>query len=221
MKSNKIAVGGMIASGKSTLTKALAEKLEYKCLAEFREDDDVFNQMLKWLYEGKNIELQLQTYFIEKHYKHAKKHEHKNLVVDRDIIEHWLFAQTNLKDKDPKLMMFYNNLFHAFYLEHKRPDLYIILDISFEEFKNRIFKRGRKVEIDNWEKNKDYFEKLLSNYVDKLVAQCEIYDVNYKIIKVDEMDKEEVLNVAFDLVLDKVGSKEQIVLEVKGMEEYE
>ncbi len=196
----KIAVGGMIASGKSTLVKSLAKELNWDYLAEFREDDEVFNTMLKWLYEGKNIELQLQTYFIEKHFQ-ATRNLDKDIIVDRDIIEHWLFAQINLKDKDPQLMMFYNNLFHAFYLEHKKPDLYIILDLDWETFEERLFKRNRKVEIDNFESNKQYFKDLLDDYVYKLEAMCEIYDVPYARLQANQSQKD-ILEEALSYIRD-------------------
>ena len=60
----KIAVGGMIASGKSTLVEALAEELKMPAMYEFADDDVVFNTILKWLYEGvDNVQMLLQFYF--------------------------------------------------------------------------------------------------------------------------------------------------------------
>ena len=46
----KISVGGMIASGKSTLVKNLGEDLKLPVMEEFEKDDEVFNTLLKWLY---------------------------------------------------------------------------------------------------------------------------------------------------------------------------
>lgn len=231
MKLNKkIAIGGMIGAGKSTLSPALADKLGYAHLEEFNENDNVFKQMLQWLYEGKNIELQLQTYFIEYSYNVVKQFDRKtkrdayeivckeneemrgalehnfnlhsqdnNVVVDRDIIEHWLFAHINLKDSDPALMTMYNNLFHAYYLNHQQPDLYVILDINWETFKNRLFTRGRAVEVDNFEENKAYFKNLLDNYTSKLTAQCIIYDVPFVVIDCNGKEKEDVLKEVYEI----------------------
>ena len=57
----KISVGGMIASGKSTLVKNLGEDLKLPVMEEFEKDDEVFNTLLKWLYEKKdNVEMLLQ-----------------------------------------------------------------------------------------------------------------------------------------------------------------
>lgn len=226
----KIAVGGMIGAGKSTLSPALAERLGWKHLEEFDEGDNVFTTMLQWLYEGKNIELQLQSYFIEYSYNVVKQYdrmhikngyeavikenpelesalEHNfnyisqgnNVVVDRDIIEHWLFAQINLLGVDNNLMTMYNNLFHGYYLNHQKPDLYLILDISWDTFVERLFNRGREVEVDNFEENKAYFKNLLDCYTRKLIAQCEIYDVDYKVIDCNGKRAEEVLEECYEI----------------------
>jgi deoxyadenosine/deoxycytidine kinase len=65
----KISVGGMIASGKTTLVKRLGEKLQFPVMEEFEKDDEVFNTLLKWLYEKKdNVEMLLQIYFIHNHW---------------------------------------------------------------------------------------------------------------------------------------------------------
>jgi deoxyadenosine/deoxycytidine kinase len=42
----KISVGGMIASGKSTLVKRLGKALDIPVMEEFEKDDEVFNTLL-------------------------------------------------------------------------------------------------------------------------------------------------------------------------------
>ncbi|HCB65999.1 MAG TPA: deoxyguanosine kinase, partial [Acholeplasmataceae bacterium] len=65
----KISVGGMIASGKSTLVQRLGKALDLPVMEEFEKDDEVFNTLLKWLYEQKtNVEMLLQIYFIHNHW---------------------------------------------------------------------------------------------------------------------------------------------------------
>lgn len=189
----KIAVGGMIASGKSTLVKGLGEKLKLPVMDEFDADDEVFETLLKWLYEGyDNVEMLLQVYFLHDHYLKQQKYGDK-FIVDRDIIEHWLFAQNNL-DKMPTIMNMYNGVFMAYMNEIVKPDLYIILSIDWNTFKDRIFKRGRKSEIENFKENEQYFKDLLAEYTNKLEAQCIIYGIDYKIFDVNYMDEDEVLD---------------------------
>ena len=62
------------------------------------------------------------------------------------------------------------------------PKLYIILDLKWDEFKERIFKRGRDSEIDNFSVNEPYFRSLHNVYVDYLVKTCQIYGINYLIL---------------------------------------
>lgn len=195
----KIAVGGMIASGKSSLVKKLAEEYNYVRYDEFDPNDDVFDTLLKWLYEGKeDVEMLLQVYFLHKHWSGQKKIS-DNVIVDRHIIEHWLFAQRNLTNHKEVLNM-YNGLFHQYMNDIKHPDLYIILDMDWDSFKERVMKRGRPAEIENFGRNEDYFKYLMDDYVRKLVAQCEVHDIKYVVIDTSEMDEEKVFDAACQII---------------------
>ena len=191
----KISVGGMIASGKSTLVKRLGEALELPVMEEFERDDEVFNTLLRWLYEQKNnVEMLLQIYFIHNHWLNQVKYD-GSFIVDRDLVEHWLFAQHNLK-KMPTIMNMYNGVFHAYMNQVKKPDLYIVLDVGWEHFKKRVLERGREQEIENFAKNEAYFKDLISDYTTKVVAQCSVYDIPYVVINTNGMTEDEVFNSA-------------------------
>ena len=193
----KISVGGMIASGKSTLVKRLGEALELPVMEEFERDDEVFNTLLRWLYEQKNnVEMLLQIYFIHNHWLNQVKYD-GSFIVDRDLVEHWLFAQHNLK-KMPTIMNMYNGVFHAYMNQVKKPDLYIVLDVGWEHFKKRVMERGREQEIENFAKNEAYFKDLISDYTTKVVAQCSVYDIPYVVINTNGMTEDEVFNRAME-----------------------
>jgi len=195
----KISVGGMIASGKSTLVKRLGEALNMPVMEEFEKDDEVFNTLLKWLYEQKdNVEMLLQIYFIHNHWLNQQKYDN-NFIVDRDLVEHWLFAQHNLKSM-PTIMNMYNGVFHAYMNQVKQPDLYIILDVDWDHFKERVLNRGRKQEIENFELNKDYFYNLLKDYTKKVQAQCAVYNIPYEIINTNGMTEDEVFQETLRLI---------------------
>jgi deoxyadenosine/deoxycytidine kinase len=187
----RLAVGGMIASGKSTLASQLSYHYHLPLIEEFTKDDEVFPMLLKWLYEGKpNVEMLLQIYFI-----HNQWLKHKEMgevyIVDRDVIEHWIFAQVNLR-KHPEVLNMYNGLYHAYMNSIKLPDLYVILGVNFDNFKKRIMERGRKEEIENFEKNETYFKDLLANYAELLRAQCVIYNIPYIIINTNGKTTKEI-----------------------------
>jgi deoxyadenosine/deoxycytidine kinase len=195
----KFAVGGMIASGKSTLVKTLAEKLNLQRMDEYDKNDEVFNTLLKWLYEGKkDVEMLLQIYFLHKHWK-SQKDIKGDVIVDRHIIEHWLFAQINLA-KTPEVLNMYNGLFHQYMNSIKHPDLYIILDMDWDTFKQRIMMRGREQEVENFGKNEDYFKFLMDDYVRKLVAQCEIYDIRYIVLDTSGRTQEDVARASEEII---------------------
>jgi deoxyadenosine/deoxycytidine kinase len=195
----KIAIGGMIASGKSTLVDLLSQEFNLAKMDEFDQADDVFNTLLKWLYEGKeNVEMLLQIYFLHKHWM-SQKALKDNVIIDRHIIEHWLFAQINLA-KTPEVLNMYNGLFHQYMNSITHPDLYIILDMDWESFKERIMKRGRVQEIENFGHNENYFKYLMDGYVRKLKAQCEIYNIPSIVIDTSGMDEESVFDAAAQII---------------------
>lgn len=203
-KDIKVAIGGMIASGKSTLAEALAKNFDLPLIEEFDQDDKVFETLLTWLYEGKpNVEMLLQIYFIHHHYLRQLEMP-KGHIVDRYLIEHWLFAQENLKHV-PKVMNMYNGLFHTYLNETRHPDLYIILDINWETFKERIFERGRASEIDNFDQNETYFKNLLESYTKRLKAQCVIHNIPYIILDVNHLTEAQVLEITMDHINKHIG----------------
>lgn len=194
----KIAIGGMIASGKSTLVNKIADHYNYHTAEEFDSNDHVFNTLLEWLYEGvEDVEMLLQVYFLHKHWKVSKVYN-DDVVVDRHMIEHWLFAQHNIQE--PVIRNFYNGIFHAYMNDVKQPDLYIILDLNWDSFKNRIFARGREQEIENFPSNEPYFKGLMDDYVNKLKAQCAIYNIPYIIIDTNVLDIDGVYEEAKRLI---------------------
>jgi deoxyadenosine/deoxycytidine kinase len=195
----KIAVGGMIAAGKSNLAQRLSTELDMPVMTEYEEKDKVLNTLLKWLYEGvPNVEMLLQVYFLQNSWLRQKEYDN-NFIVDRDIIEHWLFAQENLQ-ANPEMMNMYNSLFYNYMNSITKPDLYIILDVDWKHFKERMFNRQRSQEIKNFEKNSSYFSSLLHNYVQRMRAQCVIFDIPYVVINTNDLTEEEVL----DLVIKKI-----------------
>lgn len=198
----KIAIGGMIASGKSTLVENLGRELKLPILEEFEKDDKVFNTLLDWLYTGvADVEILLQIYFIHNHYLRQKEYGH-DFIVDRDLIEHWIFAKTNL-EKHPEVMNMYNGIFMAYMNQITKPDLYIILDITFDEFLNRLKERGRESETDNLDANLSYFRDLHSDYTERLAAQCVIYGIPYIILETSGLTEDQVLDKALGIIKER------------------
>ncbi|QIW62550.1 deoxynucleoside kinase [Mycoplasmopsis gallinacea] len=209
-----IGISGMISSGKSTLSKKLAHHFKENSilLDEFMEDDDVFNQMLNWFYERKeNLDLAFQAYVVSKHIAcvsdTVKLFNEKKLKEDSDFIfldrfsaEHYVFAKVNLSHLPKKVIRSYDALFNNLVSEHDVPEFAIFLDVSFENFKKRIFERGREVEINNWEKNKDYFQVLYNTYKKTFIKIANKYNIKYEIIDTNTLNEEQVFEKALELL---------------------
>lgn len=195
----KIAIGGMIASGKSTLVDNLSKTLNIPAMKEFESDDVVFNTILKWLYEGvKDVEMLLQFYFLHNHWSSQKEYK-DSVIVDKHIIENLIFAQEHLSH-NLELLNIYEGLFSQYVKNVHKPDLYIILEIDWNTFKERINRRGRQQEIDNFDNNTEYFKRLLSTYVSKLVEQCKKQDITYYVLNTSQLSEEETLKKSLDIV---------------------
>ncbi len=183
--SNIIAIGGMIAAGKTTLVNDLAKELNCNVLLELDDNDNIQKSLLKGLYEKQNIAASVfQLYFFLKRFSNYNEVANKNLltIVDRTIFEDRLFAHQNMAN-DPIVFSFYDNMWkekiNELIYSVGVPKLYIIIDISWDLFVERLFKRDRKVETDNFKENEMYFKSLISNYVDFLEKTCKTYGINY------------------------------------------
>ncbi|TQC53981.1 deoxynucleoside kinase [Mycoplasmopsis mucosicanis] len=217
-----IGISGMIGSGKSILTKRLLNHYPSSMmLKEFDEDDEVFNQFLKWLYnKTPNLTIGFQSYVVESHttklsellekFKLAhKKHAKDHIFIDRFSIEHYIFASVNLETKGPKYMQGYDAMFNELITPNETPDLAIYLDMSFETFKKRLFARGREVETDNYALNEPYFRKLHSVYRSTFEKQAKKFNMDYVIIDTNNLSEEEVFKEAIKIIENFDFSKKQ------------
>ncbi|WBP84355.1 deoxynucleoside kinase [Mycoplasmopsis edwardii] len=208
-----IAISGMIGSGKSTLSKELNNIYNNSILVEeFSDNDEVFNTFLKWVYEQEpNIDIAFQSYIIESLSDTFKKEEetflnkfesHKKayMFLDRFNIEHYIFAIVTLEKKQQKYLKAFDILFRHIIDTRDNPDLAIFLDANFEVIKERILLRGRKVEVDNFEINEPYFQRLHELYKELFVKLCTFYNIPYRIINTNFKKDYEVLEEAEQII---------------------
>ncbi|MEE3928164.1 deoxynucleoside kinase [Mycoplasmopsis ciconiae] len=223
-----IGISGMISCGKSTLIHKLVSHYKDQCLFldEYEEDDEVFNTFLKWLYEGKkNISLGLQTYVVENHlwrvnnvldtFEKRNMKQNENFVfIDRFILEHYIFAHVNFQNANSKYFSAYQKAFEEAVTKKELPDFVIYLDLDFETFQKRIFKRGRKVEIENFNQNKEYFEVLLNAYKQNFTKLCDKFGVPYITLNTINLDETQVL-VKVISVLEEFKNKQNLNMKVE------
>lgn len=186
--SNSYAIGGMIGAGKSTLSRALGEALGADVTFELNEHDELQNLLLKKLYEGdKTSAIAFQVYFFCSRFDNYKKGVEQNrlTVFDRTIFEDRLFAHQNMTE-DPIMFGFYDSMWHdktkELIYSVGVPKLYVILDLNWETFKDRILHRGRTSEVENFSKNEAYFKSLHKVYKDYLIKTCEVFGIDHIVV---------------------------------------
>ncbi|WP_036431688.1 deoxynucleoside kinase [Mycoplasmopsis cricetuli] len=200
-----IGISGMISSGKSTLSKKLNQYFKNSLLLnEYEDNDIVFNTYLQWFYEQKpNIDISFQVYVVENHtakvaqiiqkFDQLKLNKQNDIIfLDRFSAEHYVFAQVNLKKLPQKSFNAYKALFTELVSNENLPEFTIFLDVSFENFQKRLFNRGRSVEIENYEKNKQYFEQLYKIYKQTFVKVAKKYKIEYVIVDTNNKTEEQV-----------------------------
>lgn len=208
-----IGISGMISSGKSTLTTKLHKHYKSSLmLEEYDQDNVVFNQFLEWLYQKQpNLTMSFQTYVVENHttklneliakFKElGKNYKNDHIFLDRFSIEHYIFANVNLRAKGELYLKGYDALFENLITDQETPHLAIYLDVSYEIFEKRLFERGRAVEIDNYHSNKGYFETLYNFYKESFENQAKKYNLNYVIIDTNNLTEQEVFEKAIEII---------------------
>lgn len=209
-----ITVGGMISSGKSTMTGILAEELNLQPYYENVDNNDIlplFYTASDKEKEKKRYPFLLQLDFLNSRYDIIKEamYSEKNVIIDRSIYEDWYFAKKNTEIGDISEQEFkiYEKLLENMMqeIEHipkKAPDLMIYLKASFEEIMRRIGMRGRDFEQD--EELESYYRVLWEGYDDWVYKH---YDKsNVLVIDMDVFDIKNNLEDR-DIIVEKVKEK--------------
>ncbi|WP_036464948.1 deoxynucleoside kinase [Mycoplasmopsis sturni] len=213
----KIAISGMTSSGKSTLTQLLAKNYGEKAiyLEEFDAKDELFDKLLMWHLNHKpNITLAFEIYVMNSHLNHlyaiTSKPENANkiLLMDRFSVEHTIFGKIAFADKSPKHYRAYSKAVNALITKESLPDLVIYLDLSFDSFRQRIFNRGRKSEVESFNANLEYWQFLYSKYKESFLKLSEQHHLNYQIIQTDNLDENQVFAKAKEII-EKFKNKQQ------------
>ncbi len=159
------AVAGNIGSGKSTLTRLLAERFAWRAYYEHVEGNpylsDFYARMQRWSFH-------LQIYFLSKRFQHHQEilAAPDSVIQDRTIYEDAEIFARNLHDMghlDDRDFENYRELFAVMTQFLRPPDLLIYLRTSVPVLLERIRLRGRDFER---EIPADYLERLNAYYED-------------------------------------------------------
>ena len=152
-----VVIEGNIGSGKTTLTKMLAERWNSRIMLEEFKD----NPFLPKFYENpKQHGFALELSFLAERY-HQKRDElnrtdlfKPGIICDYSFAKSLVFARINL---DPDEFELYQNLFSIIHGRLPKPDLLLFLYCSPEKSLRQIKKRGR-----------DYEQEISTEYLDNI-----------------------------------------------------
>ncbi|EON74608.1 deoxynucleoside kinase [Lysinibacillus sphaericus] len=184
-----VTIAGTVGVGKSTMTKALAEALNFRTSFEKVDTnpylDKFYEDFEKWSFH-------LQVYFLAERFKEQKRifEYGGGFIQDRSIYEDTgIFAKMHF-DKgtmNPTDYETYTNLFEAMvmtpYFPH--PDLLIYLEGPIDDVIGRIQERGREMEQqtpnDYWIEMHERYESWINNFNSCPVLRLDIND--YDLLK--------------------------------------
>ena len=179
-----ITIAGTVGVGKSTMTKALAESLNFRTSFEKVDTnpylDKFYDDFEKWSFH-------LQVYFLAERFKEQKRifEYGGGFIQDRSIYEDTgIFAKMHF-DKgtmSPTDYETYTNLFDAMvmtpYFPH--PDLLVYLEGSVDNVIERIQERGREMEQhtphEYWYEMHGRYENWINNFNSCPVLRIDIND---------------------------------------------
>lgn len=163
--STVIAIAGTVGVGKSTLTKKLAQRLDFKTSFEVVEENPYLE---KYYQDFERYGFHLQTFFLAERFKAQKKifEYGGGYVQDRTIYEDLeIFAKMNydignMNDDDYQT---YRDLFEAMVYSpyFNDPDIVIYLESDLDSILTRINDRGREMEMKT---DQAYWQELHKRY---------------------------------------------------------
>jgi deoxyadenosine/deoxycytidine kinase len=193
-----ITIAGTVGVGKSTMTNALADALNFRTSFEKVDTnpylDKFYQDFSRWSFH-------LQIYFLAERFKEQKRmfEYGGGFIQDRSIYEDTgIFAKMHYEKGTMSEVAYetYTSLFDAMVMSpyFPTPDLLIYLEGTFDEVVERIKERGRPMEqqtpIDYWKEMNSRYENWINNFNACPVLRLSISE--YDLIK-DETSVEEII----------------------------
>ncbi|MCS4486575.1 deoxynucleoside kinase [Staphylococcus americanisciuri] len=178
-----ITIAGTVGVGKSSLTRALADKLNFRTSYENVDHnpylDKFYDDFNRWSFH-------LQIYFLAERFKEQKRMfeygggfiQDRSIYEDVDIFAKMHQEQGTMTEEDFET---YSNLFDAMVMTpyFPKPDVLIYLESDYDSVIDRINTRGRQMEMDT---DPEYWQMLFKRY-DNWINQfnaCPVVRVNIK-----------------------------------------
>ena len=196
-----ITIAGTVGVGKSSLTTALSERLNFKTSFE-KVDNNPYLE--KFYHDFERWSFHLQIYFLAERFKEQKRmfEYGGGFIQDRSIYEDVdIFAKMH-EEQGTMVMTPY----------FPKPDALIYLECDYEDVIQRIKNRGRQMEI---ETDEQYWKKLFARYDNWInnFTECPVVRVN--INDYDLYEDPESINKVIDKVAHVIETHRAIDTRVK------
>lgn len=211
-----ITIAGTVGVGKSSLTTALSERLNFKTSFE-KVDNNPYLE--KFYHDFERWSFHLQIYFLAERFKEQKRMfeygggfiQDRSIYEDVDIFAKMHEEQGTMTQEDYAT---YRELFEAMVMTpyFPKPDALIYLECDYEDVIQRIKNRGRQMEI---ETDEQYWKKLFACYDNWInnFTECPVVRVN--INDYDLYEDPESINKVIDKVAHVIETHRAIDTRVK------
>jgi len=206
-----VAIAGNVGVGKSTLTRLLAERLDWEPFFEAVDENpylvDFYADMRSWAFHS-------QIFFLSRRLRHHRQllDRPNSVVQDRSVYEDAEIFARNLYlqgDMDERDYRSYRELYNVLTSFLPPPDLVVYLRASVPTFLRRIAKRGREYEKRISPQYLDRLNRLYEEWIEGF-ALCPILT-----IPADELDfvaNYSHLELITAKILEKLQGREEVIL---------
>tara|TARA_B110000495_G_C22950252_1_gene556494 strand:+ start:541 stop:1185 length:645 start_codon:yes stop_codon:yes gene_type:complete len=189
MKFNFIVIEGNIGSGKTSLSKKIANNFNGKLILEEFADNPFLPKFYK---EAEKNAFPLELSFMAERFQQLSGEKSKAdlftefRISDYSFFKSTLFAQNNLKEDELNL---FNQLYHIMFSSVRKPDLLVYLHSKVGRLQENIKKRGR-----DYEQNikDEYLKNIEDKYFDYLKKQNDFPVLILDVSEVDFIEDEKI-----------------------------
>ena len=189
MQFNFIVIEGNIGSGKTSLSKKIANNFNGKLILEEFADNPFLPKFYK---EAERNAFPLELSFMAERFQQLSGEKSKAdlftefRISDYSFFKSTIFAKNNLKEDELNL---FNQLYHIMFSSVRKPDLLVYLHSKAERLQENIKKRGR-----DYEQNikDEYLKNIEDKYFDYLKKQNDFPVLILDVSEVDFIEDEKI-----------------------------
>ena len=191
MQFSFIVIEGNIGSGKTSLSKKIAQDFNGKIILEEFADNPFLPKFYK---DAEQNAFPLELFFMAERFQQLSSENIESdlfsefSIADYSFFKSKLFAQNNLKEDELNL---FNKLYSIMFSSVKKPDLLVYLHSDIKRLQANIKERGREYEQ---EIKDEYLKDIENKYFDYLKKQTDFQVLMLDVSKINFLEDENIYN---------------------------